>query len=100
MPFALIAVTLLLLGSAYGVVYSNINRAEENTDGIETELNSVDEIIDEAESRIEQGAGQILCDLSRTGAGTLTERLHSFDGRMNDWAAANFPYGDRGQKSS
>ncbi|MFA5452464.1 MAG: hypothetical protein WC248_02670, partial [Candidatus Methanomethylophilaceae archaeon] len=97
MPFALIAVTLLLLGSAYGVVYAYIENSEENTDSLIEELNSMGVGITETEYTVEAALGNIINDLSKTNTGgTLTERMRAFDDKVNEWVSLNFPMTDKG----
>lgn len=97
MPFALIAVTLLLLGSAYGVVYASIERSEDNTDSITGELMSVGDGIDDTKKYIEAGLGNIISDLSKAETGgTLVQRIANFDPKLDEWMSSNFPLRDRG----
>ena len=97
MPFALIAVTLLLLGSVYGVVYAYIENSEENTDSLIEELTSMGVGITETEYTVEAALGNIINDLSKTNTGgTLTERAYTFDDKVDKWIASNFPMTDKG----
>ncbi len=96
MPFALIAITLLLLGSMYGVITANINDSEDTTQTITTELMSISEAIDDTKKYIESGIGDIINEISTSDSGTLTERVSAFDSRLGSWLSSKFPLKDDG----
>ncbi|MFA6709700.1 MAG: lamin tail domain-containing protein [Candidatus Methanomethylophilaceae archaeon] len=97
MPFALIAVTLLLLGSAYGAVYAYIENSEENTESLAQELTSMGVGMTETKYTVEAALGNIINELSRENTGgTLAERMDSFDEKVDTWFSSNFPMSDRG----
>ena len=93
MPFALIAVTLLLLGSVYGVIYISIENAEDDTKNIERDIIALDDAVIATELDIEARLGMMLGEISR-GKGTLAERCVAFDsmtaelGSIQDRAAS------------
>ncbi|MCL1905035.1 MAG: hypothetical protein FWG19_02800, partial [Methanomassiliicoccaceae archaeon] len=92
MPFAMIAVTLLILAGVYGVVTTSIERSESNLNGIENELNSVGSAMSAAKEFIERGAGEVILNMSReASSGGLEERFDTFDARLNDWIDFQFP---------
>lgn len=97
MPFALIAVTLLLTGSVYGVVYASIENSENNTDAIIGELSALGDGINDTERFVETALGQIINNLSKTeSGGTLSERISSFDSCVDKWLSSTFPIRDKG----
>lgn len=97
MPFALIAVTLLVLGSAYGAVYAYIENSEENTESLTEELASMGVGMNETKYAVETALGNIINDLSRENTGgTLAERTDAFDEKVDIWFSSNFPMSDRG----
>ncbi len=101
MPFALVAVTLLLLGSAYGVVYASIEMSEDNAEDAADELMSIGDGIDDTKKYVESSLGRIISELGRAETGgTLTDRLRSFDGRVSSWMSSTFPMKDRGITAS
>ena len=57
MPFAMIAVTLLLICSISGIVYAEIQNVNDSTDNIISELMSVEEAIDDTERYIGSDSG-------------------------------------------
>ena len=94
MPFALIAVTLLLLGSVYGVIYVSIENAEDDTKNIGREILALDDAVVATELDIETRLGGILGEISR-GSGTLAERCAAFDSMTAD-LIDSYPRIDRG----
>lgn len=95
MPFTIIAVTLLLLAGAYGIVSSNIEKNEQNAEDITTELESIGDCIDSTESFIKRGLGEIILDISSDAdRGTIDERIMEFDARADSWMEMNFPLTD------
>ena len=97
MPFAMVAVALLLVSSTFCVVYANTNDAKENTENITGELTSMDDAIEFAERFIEEGLGKIIYDISADGeGGTLVERASRFGSLKDDWFGSNFPRSENG----
>lgn len=99
MPFAIIAVTLLILGSAYGVIATHADDAENNTENITNELDLIGVVISNTESFVERGMGEIIYDISvNASEGTLDERSEKFDKRSEEWMKLQFPLSDSGVK--
>ncbi|MBO4552178.1 MAG: lamin tail domain-containing protein [Candidatus Methanomethylophilaceae archaeon] len=97
MPFALLAVALLLVSSTFCVVYANVNQAKENTEGVTDELCTIDDVISSTEDFIREGLGKIIYDISADiGGGTLIDRVQRFDSAEEEWFSQNFPRSDRG----
>ena len=97
MPFALVAVALLLVSSLFCVVYANINEKNENAESIIDELESMDDVIDYAQDYITKGLGNIIYSISADGyGGTLTERAKRFDSLENGWFDSEFPLNVKG----
>lgn len=94
MPFALIAVTLLLLGSVYGVVYASIENAENETENIKREIIALDDAVIATELDLRARLGSILGEISR-GGGTLIDRCAAFDSMTAD-LMSSYPRRDRG----
>lgn len=94
MPFALIAVTLLVLGSAYGVIYASIENAEDDTKKMEREVLAIDDAIVSTEIGLKAQLGNILGEIGR-GSGTLMERSRTFDSLVGD-LIGSYPRIDRG----
>ena len=97
MPFVAIAVVLLILASAYGIMISQAKDIEETAENIVTELDSLDSAITITETFVERGLGEIIFDISTDPeGGTLDERAKTFEKRSGDWMRSNFPRADRG----
>ena len=97
MPFALIAVALLLISSLFCVIYANINDKNDNTESIIDELENMDDVIDYAQDYITKGLGNIIYSISADGnGGTLTERAKRFDSLEGEWFESEFPLNVKG----
>ena len=97
MPFALIAVALLLASSAFCVVYANIGQKEEETENITAELNSLDDAIAATEDLIRTSLGNIIYDISSDGdGGTLSDRVKRFGSMEKEWFTSSFPRYEKG----
>ncbi len=92
MPFALVAVALLLVSSMFCIVYANIDEKNQNTKNITDELNSMDDVIQETKDFIRGGLGNIIYDISSDwNGGTLVNRAKMFDSMEESWFDMEFP---------
>jgi hypothetical protein len=92
MPFAIIAVTLLILASAYGVVATQVKDSENNTENVVVELNSLEDAIVAAEAAVDRGLGEIIFEISTDpDGGTLEKREEAYESRAAGWMSAEFP---------
>ena len=97
MPFAIIAVTLLILGSAYGIVTSQLEKNGENTENIAIELDAIGTAIESTDNFIKKGLGEIIFDIStKSTEGTLEQRAETFQKRASEWMYFQFPCMDSG----
>ena len=97
MPFAMVAVALLLLSSTFCVVYANTENAGENAENITNELSSIDDAIKFAERFIEEGLGRIIYSISADGnGGTIVERAGRFGSMKDEWFGSQFPHSENG----
>ena len=97
MPFALIAVALLLASSTFCIVYANIEQKEDETESITAELNSIDDAISGTEDFIRSSLGNIIYDISADGnGGTLSDRVKRFDSMEKNWFSSTFPRNEKG----
>ena len=97
MPFAMIAVSLLLICSVSGIVYAGIQDTNDSTDDILDELMSVEDAINDTEKYIGSGLGVIINEISTDpDGGTLLKRIETFDERSDEWLEKAFPLTDRG----
>ena len=92
MPFAMIAVTLLILAGMYGIVVSGIERTQDNMRNMQDEMNSVGDAVNAAKGTMERGIGDIILSMGRDAStGSLEERYGTFDSRLEEWISFQFP---------
>ncbi len=92
MPFAIIAVTLLVMGSAYGIVSASTERAAENIDNIGVEIEAVGDAKEDVCAYVNRGMGEIIYNISTDpNGGTMKDRSEKFDVRAEKWMSRNFP---------
>ena len=92
MPFAIVAVALLLLAGTYGMAAAALNKTENNIENIQDEMDSIGKAADETKKFIERGIGDIILDMSReTDTGSLGERFDAFDSHLAAWISFQFP---------
>ncbi|MDR1954867.1 MAG: lamin tail domain-containing protein [Candidatus Methanoplasma sp.] len=97
MPFVVIGVVLLILGSAYAVMFTQVNDIKETADNIVTELGSLDSAIESTKTTVERGLGELIFSISTDpDGGSLEKRAKAFKERSSAWMRSNFPYMDRG----
>jgi len=97
MPFVVIGVVLLIIGSAYAVMVTQAKDIEENADNMITELNSLDAAIAETKIAVERGLGEIIFAISTDPeGGGLEKREKTFNERSSKWVKTNYPRNDRG----
>lgn len=96
MPFALIAVALLLASSTFCIVYANIEQKENEAENITAELNSIDDAISGTEDFIRSSLGNIIYEISAEMNGTLSDRVKRFDSMEKDWFGSAFPRNEKG----
>ena len=101
MPFALVAITVLLLASAYGVVAARAEEAGERTGNVGTEIDLIDESAGNIRRFIERGLGEIVFGISTDrGLGGMAERSEAFGARAADWLDFQFPAEDSGVRAT
>lgn len=97
MPFAMIAITLLLLTAFYGIVCYSVEQKEDNTENITEELMSISDGIEDTEKYIEAGLGNIINDISTNAdGGNLLKRIETFESIKESWFKDTFPLRDNG----
>lgn len=97
MPFAIIAVILLISGSAYAVVAAQTEKSSENTEDISEELENIETVIDSTEYFVEKGLGEIIFSLSIASVeGTIEQRAEKYEERAKNWMDFQFPILDNG----
>ena len=97
MPFVAIAIVILILASAYGVMISQAKDIKDTADSIVTELGSLDSAIASTETFIERGLGELIFSISTDpDGGSLENRGVLFKERSDKWMSSNFPRSDKG----
>ena len=92
MPFAMVAVTILLLSSAYGIAIASVDRTEDGTSSINDEIMSVSDAIHDTRRFIEAGIGRIINNITTDEyGGSLIDRMEGFDEKLDRWMSDNFP---------
>ena len=92
MPFAMIAVTILILSSLAGAVMMEHSRSEGGLNEVEGGLNRLQSSLDDVQSYVNQELGVIILDISRDDRlGALDERATVFEERAGKWIEDRFP---------
>jgi len=96
-PFAVIAVTLLIMASVCAAVAAGYERASDNAELVEEETALLDRAGSEFERHIERGLGEIVRSLSTDASlGGLKDRAIEFESRAGSWLEWQFPLADSG----
>lgn len=97
LPFALIAVAILIGASAYCAVAAGVDDAGRRTDNAESEMDRVSEAISGITGFIERGMGEnVFCVSTDVSLGDMTQRSEVFEKRMSSWMDTMFPAEDSG----
>ncbi len=97
LPFALVAVAILMGASVYCAVAAGIQDADEDTDSTGKEMDGMAEAVPNIVGFIERGMGENILRVSRdTGLGGMTQRSESFREGMARWMDDMFPAEDSG----
>ena len=100
MPFAMVAVTILVMSVFCGAVMASYERASENTLDVERDNEAVADASAGIGSHIERGLGEIILSLSRdAGLGTMDDRATVFAERASRWLEYQFPIVDHGVRA-
>ena len=92
MPFAVIAVAILLLASVAGAVMVEHKRSESGLDEVMNGRDALESGLDDVESYVNQELGIIILDISRDDSlGTLDKRADVFKERAEKWIDDRFP---------
>jgi len=96
MPFAVIAVLILVASVACGAVAANYERASEETRNVERDAEALDSTLDGMESFVNRGLAEIIRDVSVNGDGNLEDRIDEFNERADRWLEYQFPIVENG----
>ncbi|MDD2626284.1 MAG: lamin tail domain-containing protein [Candidatus Methanomethylophilus sp.] len=97
LPFAIVAVTILVVASAYGIVAGQLEETEQADSHIGTEIDAIG-LTETATVRfVERGLGEILHTVSTDSTlGALESREEAFRALAAQWFAFQFPLADGG----
>ena len=90
-PFALVAVTLLLTVTAYGVIAESVKETEDGAERAAEYTRAISDSAEDTKRFVERGLGEILFDICTSDTGHYDERRESFDQRASDWLGFQFP---------
>ena len=92
MPFALVAVTILLVASSYCVVSASIRETEQEEKGVQEQIENLDDSVDSTRSFIESGIGSMIYEIcTDPDLGDLQNRNKEFNERSKTWMEFQFP---------
>ncbi len=92
MPFAIAAVTILLVSVFAAAVSFDYSRSEDAADGVKDGIDAVDVAVSDVTSYINRGFGEIIRSVSiDAGAGSLAERAETIQSRIAEWIDYQFP---------
>ncbi len=97
MPFAVLAVTILLLSVVAGAITASYDRTDDNAGGTEDGIHSIDVAVEDVTGYVNRGLGEIIRDISMDDSlGDIEDRIDEFDRRTNDWIEYQFPMNSDG----
>lgn len=95
MPFAIIAVTILAVSLAYTVAAAQAEKAGDNGDDIEEEMDSIGKAVRDTEIFVNRGMGEIIASIGKdSDSGTLSSRAEKFVRYAEGWMDSQFPSTD------
>ncbi len=99
LPFALVAVALLIGASAYCAAAAEARDADRRNENTGTETDTVSAAVSGIEGFIERGMGENVFSVSTNmSLGDMTQRTETFGKRMDRWMETMFPAVDSGVK--
>ena len=90
MPFAMIAVTILILSLGYGIVNSQIEDAEDNVDDVNKEIKAIGDAAQRSELFVNRGLGEILSSMGKQ-TDTISSKVNDFNASSERWMSKQFP---------
>ncbi len=92
MPFAIAAVTILLVSVIAAAVTFDYGRSRDATDGVMDDIDAVDVAIADVTSYVNRGFGEIIRSVSADeNAGNLAQRAESIQTKISEWIGYQFP---------
>lgn len=99
MPFALIAVAILLVSVAAGAVAAGYQQGSDDAAETERELDSIDAAISDVTVHVNSGIGDMVGWISADAdLGSLSDRAETFAERCGEWMDSQFPMTSRGAR--
>lgn len=100
MPFAVIAVTILMMTVMCGAVFASYDRASQDAEDLERESESIEVSRDGIAMHVDRGLGEIILSISNdTSLGGLDGRADAFGARADEWLGFQFPVNDHGVRA-
>ncbi|MBR6204230.1 MAG: lamin tail domain-containing protein [Candidatus Methanomethylophilaceae archaeon] len=96
MPFAVIAVMILVASVACGALAADYERASEEARNVEMDARTLDDALEGIRTHVNRGLAEVIRDVSVNGAGSIDERMAEFDEKAKDWLEYQFPIADNG----
>lgn len=92
MPFAVIAVTILMMTVMCGAVFASYDRASQDAEDLERESESIEVSRDGIAIHVDRGLGEIILSISNdTSLGGLDDRADAFGTRAEEWLGVPVP---------
>ena len=91
MPFSAVAVTILVMVSAWAVAAHGFADSEDETTDIRKETDAASSASEDVAAWIERGLGEIIRTVSTSEEGTLEERSERFSELSDEWMGRMFP---------
>ncbi|MBP5203531.1 MAG: lamin tail domain-containing protein, partial [Candidatus Methanomethylophilaceae archaeon] len=98
MPFAVVAVAILLASAACGAIVADYERAAQESRSGEKDAEAVDAAIGSMRGFVNRGLAEIIRDVSLSD-GNVEDRLGSFDKRAETWLRNQFPMTEDGVRA-
>ena len=98
MPFAVVAVAILLASAACGAIAADYERAAQESRSGEKDAEAVDAAIGSMRGFVNRGLAEIIRDVSLSD-GNVEDRVESFDRRAETWLYDQFPMTEDGVRA-
>ena len=98
MPFAVVAVAILLASAACGAIVADYERAAQESRSGEKDAEAVDAAIGSMRGFVNRGLAEIIRDVSLSD-GNVEDRMESFDRRAETWLYDQFPMTEDGVRA-
>ncbi len=94
-PFAIVAVAILVASAAYGAIAADYERAAKESRSGEKDAEAVDAALGSMRNYVNRGLAEIIRDVSLSD-GDVEDRMASFDRRAEAWLEYQFPMTEDG----